>query len=388
MSGQVTSVIVKLTARCNLNCSYCYVYNHEDHSYKRRPALMSAATFDAVLDAIAQYCGHHESKMSITFHGGEPTLVGAPQFDQLATRAASYLGSHLAGMSLQTNATLLDERWVDVLLKHDVSVGVSLDGPRETNDRVRLDHSGRGSYDRITRGLQTLLVAGIDPAVLCVVSPGELGICSYQTFRSIGVQRISFLLPDVSHDNKARLYGAFGDTPVADYLIPVFDAWFDEEDPAVHVAPFWGLLRMMFGGAGETDAFGNLAMGYLVVETDGAIEALDALRVCEDGIANSGLNVLNHGFDDLATGVPLVEQAVNRGLPLPGACGSCVERDICGGGYLPHRYSKARGFDNPSVWCRDILQLLRHMRSRVDQVIENSRASPRPAPASSGTRST
>ncbi|HVG38600.1 MAG TPA: hypothetical protein VM870_04895 [Pyrinomonadaceae bacterium] len=109
-------------------------------------------------------------------------------------------------------------------------------------------------------------------------------------------------------------------------------------------------------------------MGYLVVETDGSIEALDALRVCEDGIARSSLNVLRNGFDDLHLGLPLVHQLIHQGVPLPAACQICPEKDVCGGGYLPHRYARANGFDNPSVWCADILKLITHIRRRIVEV--------------------
>ena len=56
------------------------------------------------------------------------------------------------------------------------------------------------------------------------------------------------------------------------------------------------------------------------------------------------------------------ERVVFTGMPLPTACTSCSERELCGGGYLPHRYSKRRCFDNPSVWCEDIRAMLRYLR--------------------------
>jgi len=176
---------------------------------------------------------------------------------------------------------------------------------------------------------------------------------------------MDFLLPDVSHDNKERMYGGLGPTPVADYLLPVLDAWLNEDNSEVSVRIFKGLFRRLLGGHGLTDDFGNTGSSYLIVETDGSIEANDALRVCEDGIARSGLNVLRHGFDDLAMGRPLVYKAVNGGFSLPNGCLGCPERHVCGGGYLPHRFSKRNGFDNPSVWCADILRLMKHMRQHL-----------------------
>ena len=310
--------------------------------------------------------------MGITFHGGEPTLIGPVRFDRLATRAAAVLGDHLAFLSIQTNGTLIDDAWVEVLHRHSVHVGVSLDGPQEIHDSARLTHGGRGSYRAAIAGLRRLQAGGVEPGVLCVIKPGISGADVYRHFRRLGISRLDFLFPDVSHDSKERFYGHLGPTPVADYLIPVFDAWMEEDDPDVSVRVLWGLVRQLLGGKGTSDAFGNPRMGYLVVETDGSIEALDALRVCESGLGKSQLNVLRNSFDDLRQGLPLVHQVVHEGIPMAAQCRACPESRICGGGYLPHRYARVNGFDNPSAWCADILKLLSHMREHLSAVGQSS----------------
>src|SRR5262249_14953106 len=155
----------------------------------------------------------------------------------------------------------------------------SLDGSAEVHDAVRVDHAGRGSYAATVRGLQLLQEAGLSPNVLCVVNPGSDGLGVYQHLRSLNIQTLDFLLPDVSHDNKERIYGQYGATPVSDYLIPIFDVWFAEDDPDIKIRLFWGMIRAILGGLGKTDQFGNPRVGYLIVETDGSIEPLDVLRV-------------------------------------------------------------------------------------------------------------
>lgn len=367
MASCLNTAVLKIASRCNLNCSYCYVYNHEDKSYRDRPKFMSDTTYHDALMAMRRYCeqrGQH--RMAISFHGGEPTLVGARRFDQLAQHAKDTLGEYLGGLAIQTNATLVDSDWIEVLVRHCVRIGISLDGPADVHDSMRIDHAGRGSHRETVAGLRKLQQTGARVFVLCVVNPAQSGLRIYRYFRDLGLRHMDFLFPDVSHDNKAKWYGRFGPTPVADYLIPVFGAWMKEDDPEVNIRVFLDLLRAAMGGSAETDAFGNPQMGYLIVETDGSIEGLDALRVCEEGIQRTGLNVKHHGFDDLEQGLPLVNQLVNQGIPLPSACEDCFERDLCGGGYLPHRYSRANGFDNPSVWCADILKLIAYMRTFIE----------------------
>ena len=370
----IHAVILKVAARCNLNCGYCYVYNHEDKGFRQRPPFIADDVFDHAMRAVAAYCDRRQGhQMSITFHGGEPTLIGPGRFDQLAMRAKELLGERLKGLSMQTNASLINKAWLTVLCRHRVQVGVSLDGPQAIHDMHRVDHLGRGSYEHTVAGLAKLQQAGLDPGLLCVVNPASSGLDVYRHFRSLGLPRMDFLLPDATHDSRARLYGHLGPTPVADYLIPIFDEWFDEDDPGIRIRLFTDLLRLLMGGLPDSDAFGSTPMSYVVVETDGSIEALDALRVCEDGIARSGLNVRSSNFDDLSVGRPLVYHALHEGFPLCDTCRRCPERETCGGGYLPHRFARANGFDNPSVWCADILALLTHIRARLDQAARESR---------------
>jgi uncharacterized protein len=362
----IDSLVLKVAERCNLACTYCYMYHHADHSFAARPKFMDETVFDAMLDRVHEYCeARAPHSMALVFHGGEPTLLGPERFDRYAARAEERLGDALDCISVQTNATLIDERWIAVLKRRGVRVGVSIDGPPEIHDAARVDHGGRGSHHATLRGFKMMRDAGLDPGVLCVVNPGHSGAETYAHFRDNGIERMTFLLPDVSHDTKDDWYGEFGPTPVADYLIPVFDAWFAENDPSVNVRVFRDLMKRMMGGHGGTDAFGNPAAGYLIIESDGGIHALDALRVCGEDIADSGLNVLTHGFDDLKQGLPLVHEAVHEGLPVPTGCAGCPEEKLCAGGFLPHRYSSANGFDNPSVWCADIQAILGHMRERI-----------------------
>jgi uncharacterized protein len=360
----ISQIILKIAARCNLNCSYCYVYNHEDNGFKARPKFIDDDVYDAVLSRIKEYCGSRNiSNFVICFHGGEPTLVGLPRFRDLVLRAQKRLDHCLGGLWLQTNGTLINKAWAKQLSELDVGVSVSLDGPAEIHDTTRVYRRGAGSHRASVHGIKTLQDHGVSPSVLCVVTPGADGEAAYRHIRSLGITSIDFLLPDVSHDSKERMYGGLGNTPVAEYLIPVLDAWLTEDNPEVSVRIFRELFRRLMGGSSLTDGFGGSGSSYLIVETDGNIEANDALRVCENGIAVSGLNVLYHGFDDLELGLPFVHKAIRGGFSLPTGCRVCPEREICGGGYLPHRYSRKNGFDNPSVWCRDLLKILSKMRA-------------------------
>jgi uncharacterized protein len=362
----ISSVVLKVASPCNLNCDYCYIYNHEDQAWKRRPKLLSSEVFDAFLARVDEYAREFGHRMSIVFHGGEPTLIGWETLAGFVAKTRATLGERLAGLSMQTNGTLIDAAWADALKDMSIGVGVSIDGPPEVHDAARKYHNGKGSHADSLRAIELLRDRGMEPYALSVVNPAFDGGECFRYFRQLGFKRMDFLLPDVSWDNKQRFYGELGPTPVGKFYSSLIDAWFQEDDPEVVVRTPYGLLRGLIGGlSGETDAFGNPPMGYVIVETDGAIEALDALRVCAEGIGGTGLNVLRNGFAEVYTATEPALRRIYTGMALPTACQACPERKICGGGYLPHRYSRARGFDNPSVWCEDIQMMLGSLRRQI-----------------------
>ncbi len=367
-------VILKVASRCNLNCSYCYVYNKGDSTWKWRPPLMSDETFDLALARIREDClASGQSSTAITFHGGEPCLIGAKRFDAWCARARHALdGVAAVEFCIQTNGTLLDHEWAAVFARHDVRVGISVDGPKDVNDRHRVDHGRRGSYDAVMRGIVALRTAGVSFGVLTVIPLGADPLPIHRHLTSLGAASVTYLLPDFTHDTIAPVRARYGATPCADFLLPVFDDWWFHATLDVRIGDFWNLARVILGGSSGIGTIGNQPALYACVEADGEIEGLDVLRVCREGLAGTGLHVRDATFADIARIGGLHRQAIFDGMPLPRGCLGCPERNTCAGGYLPHRYSAANDFDNPSVWCADILKLFGHVRGRLGVSVEET----------------
>jgi uncharacterized protein len=102
----------------------------------------------------------------------------------------------------------------------------------------------------------------------------------------------------------------------------------------------------------------------LVIETDGSIEPIGSLKVCGNGFTKIGANVLTHSLDE-ALGNDLAALFYSSGDVLCATCRECALHEVCGGGYLPMRYSTDRGFDNPSAYCGDLMKLITHIQNRV-----------------------
>lgn len=169
--------IWKISSRCNINCSYCFVYNLADTRWKLQPALMSDDVAKQAAFRIREHCeANSKDDVSIVFHGGEPLLGGVEHLRCLTSIIEdTFRGSGVSvKIGLQSNGLLFTNSIGDLLLDKQVKIGISLDGPPEVNDVNRVDHLGRPTSRRLERQLEVLLsprYRSIFGGFLCVINP-------------------------------------------------------------------------------------------------------------------------------------------------------------------------------------------------------------------------
>jgi uncharacterized protein len=362
--------VLKVHSRCNLACTYCYVYRSPDQTWRLRPTRMSEATVRHTARRVAEHVRTHQlQRVEIALHGGEPLLVGDTFLDLLAQEFASALpvGAELS-ISVQTNATLLDEAMLDSLAQNGIRVGVSLDGGPDVHNARRGRPAGGGSYDDVRRGLTLLasppyrhLFAGL----LCVVDPSSDPVATYDHLAAWEPPVLDFLLPHANWSAPPRRAGAGASgVSYAGWLITAFDRWYGAPRCETSVRLFDEIIRGVLGQPSRIESVGLSPVGHIVVETDGTIEQVDALKSAYHGAAYTGLHVRDDPFDT-ALLTPHVAARQIGVAALADQCQRCDVRDICGGGYYPHRYLSGDGFRNPSVYCEDLGDLIRHVRRRV-----------------------
>jgi uncharacterized protein len=368
----IDTYILKVASRCNLNCRYCYMYNMGDRSYVTQPYSMSHATATAFLQRVATYCSEEGiGQIGFTFHGGEPLMAGKDFYRHFVGQAQKILlPSVTPAYSMQTNGTLLTREWRDLLSDLQISFGISLDGTEQINDANRVTHDGHGSYSRVRRAINESLAddrtkTTLFTGVLTVISLGTDPIEIYEHFKELGLPGCDFLLPDGTHDRPpAGLPSQASSTPYADWLIRLFDEWFDREDTSFHIRIFEDIIGLLFRPGLGNDSLGGGRNGIVVIEADGGIEPIDVLKICGDSFTKLGLNVHTNEIRDVygARLMQLYHEGVTQSCD---TCKSCPVVNVCGGGYLPHRYRSDNGFDNPTVYCSDLMNLITHVRSRV-----------------------
>ncbi|HEY7288242.1 MAG TPA: quinohemoprotein amine dehydrogenase maturation protein [Vicinamibacterales bacterium] len=156
----LTTMVLNVTNQCNLSCTYCYEYGEDkivDTENGRQPKFMTEETARASVDFMLKESGSNKLA-HITFFGGE-TLLNFP----VLARTVAYARERAAeagkdvDFSLTTNATLLKPEIIDFLAEERIGVTISIDGPRDLQDKFRVFHNGAGSYDVVAPKIKELL---------------------------------------------------------------------------------------------------------------------------------------------------------------------------------------------------------------------------------------
>jgi uncharacterized protein len=140
--------IIHLTQRCNLGCSYCHSAAIPLDKKGRDLSSVNA------LNIVSFILKSPSKFISVNFQGGEPTLM-PHLIDEIMTGLLSDKNKIITA-SITTNGTNLTEDVIEVLSKYNIGISVSLDGPEEIHDSLRINRDGSGSWQQVMNGRKLL----------------------------------------------------------------------------------------------------------------------------------------------------------------------------------------------------------------------------------------
>ncbi|MGD0555544.1 MAG: FxsB family cyclophane-forming radical SAM/SPASM peptide maturase [Streptosporangiaceae bacterium] len=360
--------VIKVCSRCDLACDHCYIYEHADQSWRARPKVISETTVTRAAERIAEYArGHALNEVRIILHGGEPLLAGPDKLGWICAEIRRVLEAVCRlDLRVHTNAVRLGEQFCELFAEHRVKIGISLDGDRDANDLHRKYADGRSSYDQVVAAVNRLRSERYQPlysGLLCTIDVRNDPVATYDALAALDPPVIDFLLPHATWDQPPP-FAAEGKTPYADWLIAVFDRWM-ADGRRTSVRMFESIIATTNGGRSGTEALGLTPSDLAVIETDGSIEQVDSLKVAYEGAPQTGFDIYQNSLDEVALHPGIT--ARQQGLAgLSATCQRCPVVKSCGGGLYTHRYRTENGFDNPSVYCGDLMELIKHVRSSLD----------------------
>jgi uncharacterized protein len=356
----ISQMLVKVATRCNIDCSYCYWFR--DATVYDKPKLMSEEVLHRLLQRTEEHVAKHSLvDFPIILHGGEPLLWGVENFHRIAEACeaiSSRTGCEIP-IAVTTNGVLIDDDWLNCFEAHNISVAISLDGPAHIHDIHRRTFQGTGTHAAVERAARMLASRDIGTIALAVCNPAHPPKQYVEFFAECGIANYDIMIPDATVD----------ETPpsIAAFYNGLFDLWLgaNRDKPTVNIRIISDMITALLGSNSQTEGVGYKPVELCTIMTDGSVEAHDVLRIAGDGFTQTTFNIFEHAIDEVRN-EPRWRAARDASIKLCEKCQHCKFMSACGGGYLPHRFSKKNGYDNPSVYCDDLYSMFENMQSVLE----------------------
>ncbi len=146
-----SAVYFNPTERCNLNCRYCYIPESTRRSGQDMPLQKVLTALDILADFFSRTLPTGSARPQVVFHGSEPLLAKKAVFTGIERFADRF------SFGIQTNATLLDDEALKFIMRHEISLGISLDAHRAAiADKNRRNWQGMGAFNKLAAVLKKL----------------------------------------------------------------------------------------------------------------------------------------------------------------------------------------------------------------------------------------
>ena len=332
-------------AICNLGCSYCFFLDKES-LYEGDQFRMSDKMLDTYIRSLIE--AHRTPEVTVAWQGGEPTMMGLGFYRKAIALQERYRRPGMSFLNtMQTNGTLLTDEWCAFLAEQDFLVGISIDGPRELHDAFRVNKRGKGTFDKVMRGLRLLQKHGVEYNVLTTVNRvnGDRPLEVYRFLRDeAGTDWMQFI-PVVErvdeHGTPADLRGArasqrsVGPEQFGTFLTTVFDEWVRHDVGSVYVQTFEAAARNWAGMAQSGMCVFNETCGLgLALEHNGDLYSCDHFVDPEFLLGN----IDEHSIDELVASRRQYRFGQDKRDSLPRYCLECDVRFACHGECPKNRF--------------------------------------------------
>jgi uncharacterized protein len=372
----IDTVLLKVASRCNLDCSYCYVYHMGDDSWRSLPKLMSANVQSLVVSELGALMRAQSRPFSIVLHGGEPLLLGLARLERLFAALRAELGA-TCGISIQTNGVLITEPILDLCDSFQVTLSVSLDGPPDIHDRFRVDLRQRPTHAEVVAGLATLKAHPhsdcLFSGVLAVVDPSSNPDAVYDYFKALKVPSVDFLYRDGNHAVLPFGKASADSSEYGSWMCRLLDRYVSDLDP-FRCRMLDDMMRLLLGGVGVKEGVGLTDFGILVIDTDGTVKKNDTLKSSPLGDAfDASWTLGRQSLGEIAASTEFADYHRAQ-RPSSPVCQTCPHLRVCGGGMVSHRFKEGSGYDNPTVFCADQKRLIARMQEHLAPYAEERAA--------------
>jgi len=280
-----------------------------------------------------------------TWHGGEPLLRNISFYRKVLTYQRKYGRGRKIDNSIQTNGTLLTDEWCKFFKDNNFLVGISIDGPEHCHDIYRKDKAGKGTFQRVMRGIELLQKHQVDFNTLSVINDYNVDypVEIYNFFKEIGSQYMQLapiveqmtttrpdglnLLPPEGSDDAVLAPWTVDAKKFGQFYISIFDEWIKKDVGKYYVQLFDATLAGTSSEMPGVCIFGETCGHATVMEFNGDVYACDHFVFPEYKIGNIKTHTI---FEMVFSPKQLCFDADKRDL-LPTQCRQCEFLKLCHG---------------------------------------------------------
>lgn len=365
-------------ASCNLACEYCY-YLEKLQLYRHDARHVMS---DEMLERFVKQYIESQTMQQVLFcwHGGETLMRSLSFYEKVVRLQRQYAQGRQIDNVIQTNGTMIDDRWAQFFHDQGWLVGVSIDGPEEFHDEYRRNKAGRPSWRQVMRGINCLNKHQVEWNAMAVVNDfnADYPLDFYQFFKDIGchylqftpiVERIS-THPDGRHlasmadDAQAEL-ADFSVTPEqwGHFLCTVFDQWVRNDVGSTFVQLFDSTLANWMGMEGSLCTMARECGHAGVMEYNGDVYSCDHFVFPEYKLGNIRDNTLT----EMMYSERQRAFGQNKYRSLPQQCKNCHYLFACHGECPKNRFSEtAQGEPGLNYLCQGYYRFFEHVAPYMD----------------------
>ena len=162
---RLSTMYLVVTDRCNLGCKYCFIEAGFPQDYVCNDMTWEIAK--AGIDIFREQRDRSIEDCQVWFYGGEPLLIS-----DLLFQCLDYIAEKDPEVTpvMVCNGTLISADMAKRLSGYpQFQLTVSLDGPADMHDQMRIFKSGYKSHASVMRGVNNLKNSGVEFAVSCTL---------------------------------------------------------------------------------------------------------------------------------------------------------------------------------------------------------------------------
>jgi len=332
---------------CNLDCAYCYYTSKPRELY---PDTDEFKMSDEVLESYTQqYLTAQPTHCEFGWQGGEPTLAGLDFYRKALDLQRQYATEgQVVTNALQTNGTLIDEAWCELLAANRFLVGISIDGPAQWHDAFRRDREGKGTFHRVWKSLELMQAAGVEFNVLVTLNSANAPHAGdiYRYFANRGVRYLQFIpILERTPDGEPAEFSCTGEQ-FGRFMLDVFEIWASRDVGRVSERFIDNCIHQLLFGKASMCCYAQSCANAHVLEFNGDLYACDHFVFKQWKVGN----IMDRTLEDLVRD-ELIDQFAALKTELPSACRDCKYLEFCNGGCPKHHRPIGTDPDRVNHFC-------------------------------------